>query len=121
MNTGRVLVCGSRDWTDREAVRSWMAKLQDYGYDTIIEGEARGADTIAKEEAKLIGLNVIGIEADWARYGRAAGPIRNSQMLNMSPDLVLAFHSNMVESKGTKDTVVKAERMRIPVIIEKGG
>ena len=44
----RVLVCGSRDYTNRLLMTERLCALQDDGYDTLIEGEARGADTIAK-------------------------------------------------------------------------
>ena len=55
----KVLVCGDRNWDDRELVRSRLSKLQDWGYDTIIEGEAKGADTIAKEEGARMGFTVL--------------------------------------------------------------
>lgn len=115
-----VLVCGSRHWTSRESIYSWLCKLQDWGLTKIIEGEAPGADTIAREEAEAIGIPVMKFPADWARYGRAAGPIRNRQMLDQNPSLVLAFHSNLSESRGTADTVKEARKRGIPVIIEEG-
>lgn len=40
-NLMRVLMCGDRDWTNVETIKSWVAKLQDWGYDTVIEGAAR--------------------------------------------------------------------------------
>jgi len=53
--------------------------------------------------------------ADWERYGRAAGPIRNRQMIETKPNLVLAFHNNLALSKGTKNTVDQARKAKIPV------
>jgi len=113
----RVLICGDRNWTNRDSIRSWIAKLQDWGYDTVIEGAARGADRIAGEEAAKANLKVIWVPADWDKYGRAAGPIRNRVMLDMSPDLVLAFHNDLGKSKGTADTVREAERRNIRTIV----
>jgi len=113
----KVLICGDRNWTDREKVRSWIAKLQDWGYDTVIEGEARGADTIAAEEAVRAGMTVCRYPADWARYHRSAGPIRNRQMLDQKPDLVVAFHPDLTKSRGTADTVREARRRNIDVIV----
>ena len=114
----RVLICGSRDWTDIELIRSWIAKLQDWGYSTVIEGEARGADSIARNEANKAGMIVMKFPANWDKYGKSAGPIRNTQMLvEGKPDLVVAFHNNIQISKGTKNMIKQAEAARVKVIL----
>lgn len=113
----KVLICGDRNWINHESIRSWLSKLQDLGYDTVIEGEARGADTIAREEAEAMGLIVLKFPANWVKYGRSAGPIRNRQMLDQTPDLVVAFHGNIQASKGTADTMKEAMRRGIQVIL----
>lgn len=104
----RVLVCGSRDFNDREAVFSRLdAALEDAASRdemlTVIHGCARGADSIADEYAELAWpVNVERYPADWTRYGKRAGFLRNQQMLEEGkPDLVLAFYSNSERSKGT--------------------
>ena len=61
-------------------------------------------------------IKQIAMPAEWDKYGRSAGPIRNIQMLDMKPVLVLAFY-NKVESKGTSHTVTEAKKRRIPVKI----
>jgi hypothetical protein len=54
--------------------------------------------------------------AQWHKYGRAAGPIRNQQMLaEGKPDLVLAFHDDIDGSRGTKDMVNRARRAGVKV------
>lgn len=113
----KVLICGDRHWTDRELIRSWLSKLQDWGYDTVLEGKASGADSIAGEEAKLMGMTVLEFPAEWQRYGRAAGPIRNRQMLDQLPSLVVAFHKNISASRGTKDTLEEAKKRCIETIL----
>ena len=106
-----VLICGDRYWSDREAIRRRLKQLPK---DTIIiHGAARGADSIAGEEAKLLGLIVEEFPADWDKYGRAAGPIRNRLMLDRKPDLVIAFHHDLSKSKGTADTVREATKRGI--------
>ena len=71
----------------------------------IICGGASGADTIAATGAKRIGMKLEVFMADWVKYGRSAGPIRNKQMLDEGkPDLVLAFY-DINKSKGTKHMV----------------
>ena len=84
-----------------------------------MHGGARGADSIAGEEAKEFGLTVLAFSADWRRYGRAAGPIRNLQMLEEGkPDLVIAFHADLDHSKGTKDMVEQARKAGIKVEVQ---
>lgn len=117
----RVLICGDRNWSDRKAIRSWLCKLQDWGYDTVIEGEARGADTIARDEAGLLGMTVLKFPAEWSQYHRAAGAIRNKQMLDEGkPDLVVAFHRNMEQSKGTKLMLKLAKDAGVETLLESG-
>ena len=114
----RVLICGDRHWENREAIRSWLAKLQDWGYDTVIEGGAKGADRIAEQEARLMGFTVIEFPAEWDLYGRAAGPIRNKQMIvEGKPELVVAFHSDITQSKGTANMVSQARKAGIKAIV----
>ena len=86
----------------------------------IIEGEARGADKIAGICADVLKLNVMKFPADWDKHGKAAGPIRNLQMLDECPNLVIAFHTNLAKSRGTAHTVREAKIRGIPVeVIEK--
>ena len=82
----RILVCGSREWKDVDAVRRCLSRY--YGNHTLIHGAARGADTIAADVARSLGWEVIPYPADWRRFGRAAGPRRNAEMLRTGPDTV---------------------------------
>jgi len=109
----RVLACGDRNWSDAAKIRERLARLP--GDTVIVHGAARGADTLAGLVANRLKLVVEAFPADWERYGRAAGPIRNREMLDTRPDLVIAFHSNLAESKGTRDCVNEAKRRHIPV------
>jgi len=113
----KILICGSRDWEDRYAIlRRIRELLEEHGNDiTIISGAARGADRIAASWCKTLGVNLIEVHADWKRYGKAAGPIRNKLMLDMNPDLVIAFHEDLDNSKGTKNTVDEADKRGIKV------
>lgn len=108
-----VLICGDRNWTDRQKVAARLAALPDGA--TIIHGACRGADRISGEESLRRGFSVKEFPADWEKYGKSAGPIRNDTMLVQKPDLVIAFHPNLAESKGTADTVRKARLQGIPV------
>jgi len=113
----KALICGDRNWTEGEPIRAYLCKLQDWGFSIIIEGEAPGADILAREEAEQMGFTVMKFPAHWEKYGRAAGPIRNREMLDQQPALVIAFHDNPSQSKGTRDTVEEAMRRGIQVIV----
>lgn len=108
----RVLVCGSRDYANRKLMWSVLDALLVAHPDlTIIEGEARGADRMAREwaEAQLPPVKVLKFPANWNKYGRAAGPIRNRQMLvEGQPDMVLAFGGR--DGKGTNNMVQQARK-----------
>lgn len=109
----KVLVTGSRLWTDVGAV---VRALEESGATHVAHGGARGADAAAGVAAARLCLTETIYRADWNLYGKSAGPIRNAAMLeDFQPDLVLAFLSG--ESRGTWDCIRKAERANIPVSI----
>lgn len=109
-----ILVCGSRSWDDKRAIRERLAELhEEHGsHLMVIHGNAKGADRIAMNQCVWLGIRSQAFPADWRRHGKAAGPIRNRQMLDESPSLVLAFSNG---SHGTQDTIDEARRRRIPV------
>ncbi len=113
----KVLICGDRDWTDVGLMRLLVRRLSDLGYDVVIHGDARGADRIAGICAKDIGMMVIPVPARWEEHGRSAGPRRNLAMLKLNPDLVVAVHSMIVNSKGTKHMVEAANKAGVPTIL----
>lgn len=108
-----VVVCGDRNWKDSTKIKQRLEQLPSGS--TIIEGGARGADVMAGFIAKQLGFAALEITADWSQYGKTAGPMRNREMLDLKPDLVIAFHSNLAKSRGTADTVREARRRGIPV------
>lgn len=116
----RILICGGRDFTDKNLFWKAMDKFsEEFDFDnnqpiTIISGEARGADTLAKEYAEECGWDYEGYPANWKLHGKGAGPIRNQQMLDEGkPDLVIAFPGG----KGTFDMKSRAVRQRYTVRI----
>lgn len=114
----RLLICGGRDWTDRRTILFWIKSIKP---DLVIEGEAKGADTLARKAAESLSIAVKGYPAQWSLYGRSAGHIRNIQMLDSSqPDLVLAFHADIKDSKGTLHMITEACRRGIPVHLVTG-
>lgn len=110
----RLLVTGDRDWTDEDRIRRVLRMLMPT---TVIHGASRGADKMAENVAIEMGIPVEAYPAYWRKYGRAAGPIRNKEMIEAHPDLVVAFHDNLDESKGTADCVNRAIKAGIPVCV----
>lgn len=110
----RVLVCGGRDFDDAVTLGAWLGGIhkQD-GISLLIQGGAKGADFMAARFAEWAGIPVRTFPADWKTWGRAAGPIRNQQMLDEGrPDLVLAFPGG----KGTADMVGRAKAAGVRVV-----
>lgn len=112
----RVLVCGDRDWSDRELIFSTLQELWAEEPFLVIAGGCRGADTIAEEWAQVSGCECRVFKADWS-LGRRAGPIRNARMLEQEPDLVVAFHDDLERSRGTRNMVKKAQAAGVPVLV----
>lgn len=109
----KVLICGDRFWDDYWTIYDEISKLNK---DTIIiHGAAKGADIMGATIALKLGFTVNAFPAKWLQYGKAAGPIRNRQMLDQNPDLVIAFHNDIENSKGTKDCKKEAEKRGIEV------
>jgi len=113
----RMIVCGDRNWTDFDIVRSYIEMARMMGFDSIVEGEAEGADSMARDIGRVLGFEVISEFADWDAYHKAAGPIRNAKMLTYKPILCLAFHKNIQESKGTLNMITQARKAGVPVIL----
>lgn len=118
----RVLVCGSRDWGRPAFISMRFGQLRgEHENVTIIHGAASrkrrdielSADMIADRYARYYGFAVQPFPADWEKHGKRAGILRNLQMLDEKPDLVLAFQRD--RSRGTQHTVDEARRRAIPV------
>lgn len=112
----RVLVCGGRDFGDEPGDEEFLFKTLDglpRRPTLIIEGEAPGADSLARAWAESRGIPVAKYPADWNKHGRAAGPIRNRQMLeDGKPHLVVAFRGG----KGTADMCKQAKGHGVKVM-----
>ena len=114
-----VLVCGDRHWQDPDPIERELRKLRP-GVDVVVEGECPfgGADTIARDIAKSLGIEVRPYPADFEHLGPPAGPRRNREMLHKEhPHVVIAFHKNLRKSRGTLDMVLAANEAGVPVIV----
>jgi hypothetical protein len=107
----KVLVCGGRDFTGD------VSHILDdvnarHGIDLIIHGGAKGADSLAEQWAFRREIDCLRVPAKWKRHGKAAGPMRNTEMLKLKPNLVVAFPGG----KGTENMVKQAKVAGISVI-----
>lgn len=126
----RVIVCGGRMFGEvpddtpldkPETAKRKAARERAFVYDTldtydlsaIAEGGADGADRMAREWAGNRTVRCLRYYAHWHLHGKAAGPIRNAQMLDeFKPDAVIAFPGG----KGTADMVRRAKAAGVRVI-----
>lgn len=110
----RILVCGGRDYLDEDTLSAVLDKAHEANpIDLLIHGACAGADMLAEMWAGRAGVETAPFPADWDAHGKAAGPIRNRQMLDEGkPDLVIAFPGG----RGTADMVRTARNAGVPVV-----
>ena len=109
-----VIVCGGRDFWKPEVVNATLSALQAARgpFYAVIHGNAAGADRLGGIWARQNNVREWPVPAEWRKHGHAAGPIRNKNMLGMSPDLVVAFPGG----KGTRNMVKQARAAAVEVI-----
>ncbi len=109
----KLAIVGSRNFTDYKRFSQIIGKIK--GQITlIVSGGARGADTLAERYAKEKAIPYLIFPANWDKYGKQAGPLRNQDIVD-NADTMVAFLAP--ESRGTKDSIKKAQAKRIPVHI----
>ena len=115
----RIIIAGGRDFTDRALMEKclieWADSLNLEPEDiTIVSGGARGADALGERIARNFACNLCIYPANWNKWGKSAGHIRNSLMAN-NADYLLAFWDG--SSPGTKSMIEKAEQLNLGVTV----
>lgn len=109
----RVLITGSRDWDDAQAVYSALTRVIDGPDWTIVHGHCpTGADALGDFWGRMTGYPIERHPADWKAHGKAAGFRRNAEMVALGADVCLAFIKN--NSRGASHTAGLAEKAGIP-------
>ena len=112
------MIAGSRtfnDYTKAEKIISDYLRKNYFGKEiVVVSGGCRGADKIGERYAGEKGLKKVIFGAEWGKYGRAAGPIRNEKMAKVA-DCVICFWDG--KSAGTKSMINLAKKYNKPVYI----
>lgn len=109
-----VIVAGTRTITDWKPVLRaiYAAREEGIRIDTLVCGMADGVDETAYYMAKVLRIPIIEKPADWTGKGRAAGPIRNSEMASIADALIAIWDGH---SPGTEDMIEKMKALGKPV------
>lgn len=107
----KVAVIGSRSFTDYDELKRTLSAIK---ITEIISGGADGADKLAEQYATENNIPTKIFLPDWKKNGRAAGFMRNTDIINEA-ELVVAFWDG--QSNGTKDSITKAENQNKKVLI----
>lgn len=114
----RVIIAGGREFSDYNTLK----RKCDYYLQNIkepvevISGHASGADALGERYANEKGYKITMFPADWKRYGKSAGPIRNRQMAEYA-DVLIAFWDGI--SLGTKNMIDQAKEKGLKIKIVK--
>lgn len=111
----KCIIAGGRDFTNYEALKKALATVK-FGNNkvTIISGTARGADSLGERYAKEKNYELMRFPANWNKYGRSAGMIRNKQMLEQA-NCVICFWDG--KSPGTRNMIQITKAAGKPVAV----
>ena len=107
----KVAVIGSRGFNKYELLKETLSKLE---ITLVVSGGAKGADSLGEQYANENQIPTKIFLPDWKKHGRAAGMLRNTDIINEA-EMVVAFWDG--ESKGTKDSITKAQKQNKKVLI----
>ena len=105
----KLAIVGSRDFNDYELMSEYIrSRFNLSEVDAVVSGGAKGADSLAAKFAQEHDIELIVKKAEWDKYGRAAGPMRN-KLIIQEADAVVAFPS--AQSKGTLNSINLARKL----------
>lgn len=118
----RVIIAGSRDFSDYDALKSYadvkLSNISRRDSIEVVSGCARGADTLGERYAEERGYGIKKFPADWNRYGKSAGYLRNVEMAEYA-DALIAFWDG--KSKGTEHMIRIAKNRGLRIGIKYQG
>lgn len=108
---GKIIIAGGRDFNDYQAVEKEAEK---YDIDIVVCGMAKGADTLGRAYAEKFKIGLKKFPADWIKFGKRAGILRNCHMGNYADGLI-AFWDG--KSKGTEHMISYMRKLEKPVVV----
>ena len=118
-NKMKVIIAGGREFTDYDKLRSYCDYILQNQKDVeIVSGAARGADILGEKYARERGYRITQSPANWDKYGKSAGYIRNEEMAKYA-DALIAFWDG--KSKGTEHMINLAKQYNLKVKVYKYG
>lgn len=118
MTKYRMIVAGGRDYSNQNVVNYYIDRVKDVcdsrGLNLVIVcGMATGADTLGRNYAISNGLEVLEFPANWNRYGKSAGYIRNKEMGDVADSAIVFWDGR---SKGSKLMIDIMHELKKPVV-----
>lgn len=114
----KIAIIGSRDFTDYDFLKQTVSEFLEHNFLTcthIVSGGAKGADTLAHQFVLEHELDMIVFKHNWKLYGKRAGVIRNTDIVE-NADIIIAFWDG--KSTGTKDTLKKATALNKRTVVK---
>jgi YspA, cpYpsA-related SLOG family len=113
----RLLVAGGRDYYDYkfidETLTEWVSELDiDLEEITLVHGDAQGVDRIAAQWAKYNGLTIEAHPANWTKYGKSGGNVRNAEMVESGIDFAILFPGGFGTANAKKHLVARSVHFR---------
>ncbi|MDR1941319.1 MAG: DUF2493 domain-containing protein [Endomicrobium sp.] len=108
----KIIIAGSRTFNDYKFLSEKLCQLN--RDDIIISGMAKGADILAYRYAKEHKMQVIEMPADWNKYQKSAGVIRNKEMAKIADELIAFWDA---KSRGAKHMIDIMKKMNKKVTV----
>ena len=116
----RIIIAGSRDFQDyKRLVATCDQLLESLKVEKereIVSGTARGADRLGEAYAREKGYSIKRFPADWQKWGKMAGPIRNQHMAQYADGAIVFWDGR---SRGSRSLIqaLKKEEKRIKLVV----
>ena len=101
----KTVIAGSRSINN---INYLYKAIQESGFEIteVVSGGAKGVDKLGEQYAKAHNIKVTGFPAEWNKYGKAAGVIRNQKMAEYADALIAVWDGS---SKGTLNMITNAK------------
>lgn len=110
----KTIIAGSRTCTDYNTLLNAVRKIN-WKITAILSGNANGADKLGIRYAKEHDIPFLLYNAEWDKYGKKAGIVRNLEMIKVADALIALWDGR---SSGTKHVIYEAIRCEMLVHIE---